>query len=121
MKNNEKTSIGNNILEEKMKEEIRSRMGSDSWDFTIAYNVIQKRNAWKEKRINIWAFASFATAAVSFIIFMAGIYSFTVKSGSYSSTGSIYSYAYFKDSKNLDNDTIAGKLELTINEVYLMR
>jgi len=116
MKNN------NEILNsEKMKEKIKLRMESDAWDFQIAYKVTEIRNLKNENRINIWSFASLATAAMSFIIFMASVYTVTYKNSTYSSTGSIYSYAYIKDDVNLDNDIIAGGLELTINEVYPMR
>lgn len=116
MKNNNETENTS-----KMNEEIKLRMESDSWDFSIAHKVIQVRDLKKEQKINIWSFASLATAAMSFIIFMTSVYTFTYNKSTYSSTGSIYSYAYIKDSNNLDNDIIAAGLELTINEVYPMR
>jgi len=106
---------------ESMSEEIKLRMESDSWDFSIAHNVIELKNSRNQKSINIWSFASLATAAVSFIILMTSIYAFTFNSSVYSGTGSIYSYAYIKNTSNLDNDIIAAKLELTINEAYPMR
>jgi len=104
-----------------MRDEIRLRMDSDSWDFLIAHKVMDTRNSESETRNNIWSFASLATAAMAFIIFMASIYTVTFKNGTYSGTGSIYSYAYIQDGSNLDNDIIAAKLELTINEAYPMR
>lgn len=104
-----------------MKEEIRLRMESDTWDFSIANKVMEARNSVNEKRNNIWSFASLATAAMSFLIFMASIYTFTIKNGTTAGTGSIYSYAYIQGSSNLDNDVIAAGLELTINEAYPMR
>lgn len=107
--------------EKKMKEEILLRMESDSWDFSIAHKVMEIRNTKSEKTINIWSFASLATAAMSFIIFMASVYTFTLNNSTYSGTGSIYSYAYIKNDINLDNDILAAKLELTINEAYPMR
>ena len=107
--------------DDKMKEEIRIRMESDSWDFSIAHNVFERRNIYREKNINIWSMASLATAAMAFIIFMGSVYTVIQKNGSYTGTGSIYSYAYIKDSSNLDNDMIAAKVELTINEAFPMR
>jgi aspartyl/asparaginyl-tRNA synthetase len=107
--------------EKKMKEEIRLRMESDSWDFLIAHKVMEARTTKSEKTINIWSFASLATAAMSFIIFMASVYTFTLNNSTYGGTGSIYSYAYIKNDINLDNDILAAKLDLTINEAYPMR
>ena len=116
MKNNKDT-----LNSEKMREEIKLRMASDAWDFQIAYKVTEIRSLKNENKINIWSSASLATAAMSFIIFMASVYTATYKNSTYSSTGSIYSYAYIKDDVNLDNDIIAAGLELTINEAYPMR
>ncbi|PKL17275.1 MAG: hypothetical protein CVV49_11940 [Spirochaetae bacterium HGW-Spirochaetae-5] len=116
MKNNDKP-----VVTEKMSEEINLRMESDSWDFFIAHKVTEMRSIKSENKMNIWSFASLATAAMSFIIFMASLYTVTYKNSSEISTGSIYSYAYIKDDINLDNDIIAAGLELTINEVYPMR
>ncbi len=121
MKNSKVIIVNKDKNEIKMKKEIRSRLESNSWDFSIAYKVMQTRNSEKEKRINTWTFASLATAAMSFMVFMAGIYFFTIKPEIYTSSGSIYSYAYINNDSNLDNDIIAGRLELTINEVYPMR
>lgn len=116
MKNN------NEILNaEKMKEKIKLRLESDAWDFQIAYKVMEIRNSRNENRVNIWSFASLATAAMSFIIFMTSVFTVQYNNSSYISTGSIYSYAYIKDDVNLDNDIIAAGLELTINEAYPMR
>ncbi len=106
---------------EKMKEEIQLRMTSDTWDFSIAHRVIGVRSAKREKGINIWSITSLATAAMAFIIFMTNVYTVTMKERNYSNTGSIYSYAYIKNDNNLDNDIIAARLELTINEAYPMR
>jgi hypothetical protein len=116
MKTNDKTANA-----ERMNEEIKLRMESDSWNFFIAHKVTEARNINNENRINIWSFASLATAAMSFIIFMASVYTVTYRSSNEISTGSIYSYAYIKDDINLDNDVIAAGLELTINEIYPMR
>lgn len=104
-----------------MREEIRLRMESDSWDFSIAHKVMGTINARNEKSSGIWSFAPLATAAMSFIIFMASIYTFTFNDSTYKGTGSIYSYAYFKNDNNLDNDILAAKVELTINEAFPMR
>lgn len=112
---------GKNVNAEKMNEEIKLRIENDSWDFFIAHKVTEMRNIKSENKINIWSSASLATAAMSFIIFMASVYTVTFKNGSEISTGSIYSYAYIKDGMNIDNDIIAAGLELTINEVYPMR
>ncbi|HNX22477.1 MAG TPA: hypothetical protein PKG60_00415 [Spirochaetota bacterium] len=101
-----------------MSEEIRMRLESDSWNFSIAHKVSEARDTTKN---NIWSFASLATAAMSFMIFMASIYSVAFNNSAYSGTGSIYSYAYIKNSINLDNDIIAAKVELTINEAFPMR
>ena len=106
---------------DRMSEEIRKRMESDSWDFSIAQKVTELRNVKNEKTGNIWSLASLATAAMSFIIFMASIYTVNLKNSTYNESGSIYSYAYIKNGNNLDNDIIAAKLELTINEAYPMR
>lgn len=106
---------------ENMKEEIRLRMGNDIWDFSIAHKVMEIRNTKNEKTMNIWSLASLSTAAMAFLIFMGSIYTVIISSGSYAGTGSIYSYAYIKNDNNLDNDIIAAKLELTINEAYPMR
>jgi hypothetical protein len=119
MKTNEE--IMNKKNETQMKHEISLRMESDSWDFSIAHKVIEFRNSKNEKTINIWSFASLATAAMSFIIFMASVYTVSLKNNTYSQTGSIYSYAYIKNDSNLDNDILGAKLELTINEAYPMR
>ncbi len=112
----------NNIMNEKnMKEEIQLRMESDSWNFSIAHKVIEIRSAKSEKYISVWSMASLATAAMAFVIFMTSIYTVTFRNSAYNGTGSIYSYAYIKNDNNLDNDIIAAKLELTINETYPMR
>jgi len=119
MKNNIEFKNEKNINDTKhMEEELKLRMESDSWNFLIAHKVIEIKN---EKTANIWSFASLATAAMSFIIYMASIYTISVKNSTYSGTGSIYSYAYLKNDNNLDNDTLAANLELTINEAYPMR
>lgn len=104
-----------------MKEEIRLRMESDSWDFSIAHKVIETRNAEYEKSGGIWSFASLATAAMSLIIFIASAYSAIHSGSSFRDTGSIYSYAYIRNDNNLDNDNLAAKVELTINEAFPMR
>lgn len=104
-----------------MREEIRLRLESDSWDFSIAHKVMEARNAQNEKSSGIWSFASLATAAMSFIIFMASLYTVTYNNSTYRGTGSIYSYAYIKNDNNLDNDILAAKVELTINEAFPMR
>ena len=101
-----------------MKDEIRLRAEADSWDFFIAHRVMEKRESVNRKNFNLWSYASLATAAVSLIIFMSGVYTTSITSGE---SGSIYSYAYIRDAGNLDNDIIAARLELTINESYPMR
>lgn len=107
--------------DEKMKDAINARLNSDSWDFTIAHRVIEARVSKKDHRITIWSFASLATAAVSFIIFMTGITITAIENRNYRSSGSIYTYAYIDNTRNLNNDVIAARLELTINEAYPMR
>lgn len=107
--------------EKKMKDEITLRLESDSWDFSIAHSVTDAINTRSERTWNIWSFASLGTAAIAFLIFMGSIYTYSTGSGSGIVTGSIYSYAYIRDDNNLDNDTVAAKLELTINEAYPMR
>jgi len=121
MKDNNIISSGNDMNEQNMKDEIISRLENNSWDFAIAHKVMERRNSKNERTINIWSFASLATAAMSFIIFMASMYTVTFKNSTYSGTGSIYSYAYIKNDNNLDNDIIAARLELTINESFPMR
>lgn len=115
----------NNVIDEKnmkiLKEEILERMESASWDFNIAHKVIENRNLKRETIINRWSIASLATAAMAFLVFIGSIYTATSSNSTGSGTGSIYSYAYIKDSSNLDNDVIAAGLELTINEAYPMR
>lgn len=110
--------IDNNRI---MRDEIKLRMENDSWDFSIAHKVMEARNAQNEKSSSIWSFASLATAAMSFIIFMASLYTVTYNNSTYRGTGSIYSYAYIKNDNNLDNDILAAKVELTINESFPMR
>lgn len=104
-----------------MKEEIRLRIESDSWNFSIAHKVIETRIAKTERSVNLWSIASLATAAMAFVIFMSSFYTVTMKNSASNETGSIYSYAYIKNDNNLDNDIIAARLELTINEAYPMR
>lgn len=113
--------INNTEDEKKFNEEIRIRLESDSWDFSVAHKVMELRKTRSENKINVWSFASLATAAVSFIIFMASLYTVTLRNNTYDSSGFIYSYAYIKDSANIDNDAIAAGLEMTINEAYPMR
>lgn len=119
--NDNRDIMNNDRMKNKMEEEMKLRLESDSWNFTIARKVMETRNSKSEKTINIWSKASLATAAVSFLIFMAGVYSSAFYNSSHTGTGSIYSYAYIKNDNNLDNDIIAAKLELTINEAYPMR
>jgi hypothetical protein len=104
-----------------MRDEIKLRMESNSWNFSIAHKVMEARNTQNEKSSSIWSFASLATAAMSFIIFMASVYTVINNNNSYKGTGSIYSYAYFRNDNNLDNDILAAKIELTINESFPMR
>lgn len=104
-----------------MKEKILSRIEDDSWNFSIAHKVFEKRESLDKKHFNLWSYASLATAAISMIIFMSGVYTAAFKYSTSGVSGSIYSYAYIKGANNLDNDTIAAKLELTINEAYPMR
>jgi anti-sigma-K factor RskA len=101
--------------------EIRFRMESDAWNLSMARRVMD-RNLLQNKRImKIWSMASLATAAMAFIVFMSGIYSAARKYSPDISSGSVYSYAYFENSSNLDNDIIAARVELLINEAYPMR
>jgi len=106
---------------EKMKKEIRLRMENDSWNFSTAHNVMEMKKTRSEKTMNIWSLASLTTAAMAFLIFMGSIYTVMINNRPYSAAGSIYSYAYIRNDNNLDNDIIAAKLELTINEAYPMR
>ena len=121
MKSNEGAEIIKDINRKKMENEIKLRMESDSWNLSIAHKVMEIQSVKNEKNTNIWSFASLATAAMSFLIFMASVYTVTYNNGTHNGSGSIYSYAYIKDSRNLDNDVIAAGLELTINEAYPMR
>ncbi len=104
-----------------MKKEISLRMESDLWDLTIAHKIMEAKSSRSEKTMNLWSSASLATAAMAFLIFMGSIYTVMINRAPYGTTGSIYSYAYIRNDNNLDNDTIAAKLELTINEAYPMR
>lgn len=104
-----------------MKEKIRLRIEDDSWNFSIAHKVFERRESLNKMDFNLWSYASLATAAISLIIFMSGVYTTAFKYRTAGESGSIYSYAYIKDTNNLDNDIIAAKLELTINEAYPMR
>ena len=106
---------------DKFKKDIKFRMESDAWNLSMARRVLDIKLSQDKKTMNIWSFASLATAAMAFMIFMAGIYSATWKNNSFSDTGSIFSYAYIKNDYNLDNDTIAARVELLINEAYPMR
>lgn len=102
------------------KKEIKFRMESDVWDLSMARRVLDLQPSYNKRILNIWSLASLATAAMAFIIFMSGLYTATQKNSS-SGTGSIYSYAYILDDNNLDNDTVAARVELLINETYPMR
>jgi hypothetical protein len=104
-----------------LKKEIKFRMESDVWNLSMARRVIDLKNSRNKKFMNAWSMASLATAAMAFIIFMTNIYSVMQKNNTYSGEGSIYSYAYIKNDYNLDNDTIAARVELLINETYPMR
>ena len=102
-----------------LKKEIKFRMESDAWDLSMARRVMDSQFIRNKKVLNIWSIASLATAAMAFIIFMSGFYSAIQKNSSF--TGSVYSYAYIKNDSNLDNDTVAARVELLINETYPMR
>lgn len=109
--------LNNNSL----KKEIKSRMESDAWDLSMARRVLDVQLSHNRRIMKIWSTASLATAAMAFIIFMTGIYSAVQKNNSSAYTESIYSYAYLKNDNNLDNDTVAARIDLLINETYPMR
>jgi len=103
------------------KKEIKFRMESDAWNLSMARRILDMNLSQNKKIMNIWSLASLATAAMAFIIFMSGIYSAVQKNTSFSSEGAIFSYAYIENSNNLDNDIVAARVELLINEAYPMR
>jgi hypothetical protein len=104
-----------------MREQIKFRMESDAWDLAIARRVLEIKNPAAEKSFNFFSMVSLATAAMAFIVFMSGMFAAFQNSSSYTGAGAIFSYAYIKNNYNLDNDTIAGGVELLINEAYPMR
>ena len=106
---------------DRLKQEIKLRMSNDAWDISMARRVLDIKLSRNKRFMKIWSTVSLATAAMSFIIFMSGIYSVIQKNNSSAVTGSIYSYAYIKNDNNLDNDTVAARIELLINETYPMR
>lgn len=100
-----------------LREEIESRLGSDSWDFAIARKVLEAKT---DKTNRIWSFAPLATAAVSLMIFAVGIF-YTYNPAVYDIDNLIFSYQYINDSDNFTNDIIMTEVELIINEAYPMR
>ena len=103
-----------------MNEEIKSRLESDSWDLAIANKVIEMQKTKFNKANKVWSVVPLATAAMSLIIFTAGIF-YTFSSAAEGSDDLLLSYSFVNIDESFNNDIITAEVEWIINEAYPMR
>ncbi len=104
-----------------MIEQINNRMESEIWGYSISKKVFELKKQKEEKSNKIWYTGSLAVAVISFVIFMSSLFYTDISEGLYRWDGSVFSYAYFENDDNLDNDVVAANVSLLINESYPMR
>ena len=103
-----------------MNEEIKLRLESNSWDLAIASKVIATQKTKFNKANKVWSIVPLATAAMSLIIFTAGIF-YTFSSVTEGSEDLLLGYSFVNIDDSFNNDIITTEVEWIINEAYPMR
>jgi len=99
---------------EKMKSEIQARLNSQSWNFAIAHDVLQKIELKKERRIFAGYVASLVAASAFIILFVFNVYFyFNIMKES--------NYNLYSSYSNVSSLSEIDDVDLIINEAFPMR
>lgn len=103
----------------RMKQAIELRMGSDAWDMRIAQSVLTRRSSARERFLFSGSIASMATAGLAVIVLSVSLYLW--EAGTTKEIQGSYSYALTTDEYNFESDTVSSEIGSLINEAYPMR
>jgi hypothetical protein len=102
----------------RMKDAIRLRLESDSWDSRIASGVLAEITGRRERRLLRGSFVSIAAASFSVIFFILNLYFTGITSGS---SETLYGYTYSMEELSSGSYDITAEISGLINEAYPMR
>ncbi len=100
----------------KMNEEIKLRLESDSWNFSIAEKVTNVKNVRRERTLFRGYVSSLAAASLFLVLFIYNVYSY-INTRTDETYDSSLLYSYSSDNYSANN----VETDLIINEVFPMR
>ena len=103
-----------------MRNAIKFRLESDSWDSRIASEVLAGVTGRREKFLLRGSFVSIAAASFSVVLFILNLYFSGINAGS-GNTTVLYGYTHSIEEINSENDTVTAEISGLINEAYPMR
>lgn len=102
------------MKENRLREGIKTRLSSSTWDYKIAGTVMAQRRRKTEKILTRGSFFSTAFAAIALFVFIFDLYTGT--------TTDNYTEAYYLESSNGETGLYASaEVDYIINEAYPMR
>ncbi len=104
----------------RMKDALKFRLESESWDSRIASQVLANVAGRRERFLLRGSFVSIAAASFSVVLFILNLYFSGITPGS-GNTTVLYGYTYSIEEINSENDTVAAEISGLINEAYPMR
>ena len=104
----------------RMRDAIKFRLESDSWDNRIASQVLANVTGRRERFLLRGSFVSIAAASFSVVLFILNLYFSGMTTGS-GNTTVLYGYANSIEEINSENDTVTAEISGLINEAYPMR
>lgn len=103
------------MKENRLKQEIETRLNSNVWDYKIAATVMAKRKEKTETMLTRGSFISTAVAAIALFVFIFDLYTAAP-------SGNSYVEAYYLESTSAETGLYAAaEVDYIINEAFPMR